>query len=155
MVEVLRTKHLDARPLTVPSLNTYPDRPPDIVPLDITNNTVREVAGRLSGGSEPGETDSVILKYWLLRFGAARGELRLTLAEFAEWMGERAAPLGCLPSADERPDDHAGQAARGQSGRCGRNLAETHAGVHPEGDGAGSQGCLWDGAAGCNIRTGN
>ena len=55
MMEVLRTKHLDAQPLTATSLNTYPDHPPEIVPVDINNNTVMEVVRQLSGVSEPGK----------------------------------------------------------------------------------------------------
>ena len=77
------------------------------------------------------------------------------VADFAEWLGERASPLGCLPSADERPDDHTVQADRGQDSWRGRNLAESHGKVHPEGDGAGSQGCLWDISAVWRSRSGN
>ena len=49
------------------------------------SDVVSAVAGRLSGGAGPGGTDSVSLQHWLLRFGAARGELRLIVAEFGEW----------------------------------------------------------------------
>ena len=31
-------------------------------------------------------TDSVSLQHWLIRFGAANGELRLIVAEFGEWL---------------------------------------------------------------------
>ena len=44
-VEVLRTKHLDARPPYAASLDKYPDRPLELVPMDITEKTVTEVAG--------------------------------------------------------------------------------------------------------------
>ena len=40
VIEVLRTKHLDACPSTTASLDTYPDRPLDLVPVDITDDTV-------------------------------------------------------------------------------------------------------------------
>ena len=53
-MEVLRTKHLDAHPPSAASLETYQDRPQELVPLDITNDTVTEVAGLLSGGADPG-----------------------------------------------------------------------------------------------------
>ena len=83
----MRTKRPDARPLATASLETYMHRPPDLVPVEITNNTVTEVAGRLSGGAGPGGTDSVSLQHWLLRFGAASMELRLIVSDFAEWLG--------------------------------------------------------------------
>ena len=44
VMEVLRTKHPKARSPTVASLDLYLDRPPEIVPVDITNNTVTAVA---------------------------------------------------------------------------------------------------------------
>ena len=54
VMEMLRTKHLDACPLTVASLDTYPDHPPEFVPVGITNNTVTEVVERLYGGAGMG-----------------------------------------------------------------------------------------------------
>ena len=56
------------------------DYPPEIVPVDITNAMVTEVAER-------GGTDSVSSQHWLLRFGATSEELRLIVADFAEWLG--------------------------------------------------------------------
>ena len=47
VMEVLRTKHLDARPSTAVSLDLYPDLPTELVPVDLTNDTVTAVAGRL------------------------------------------------------------------------------------------------------------
>ena len=88
-MEVLCTKHLDTCPPSASSLETYLDRPPELVPVDITDDTVTEVAGRLSGEAGPGGTDSVILQHWLLHFGAAIEELRLEVADFTEWLGNR------------------------------------------------------------------
>ena len=34
----------------------------------------------------PGDTDSVRLQHWLLRFSVASGELRLIVADLAEWL---------------------------------------------------------------------
>ena len=51
VMEMLRTKHPEARPPTAASLDLYPYRPPELVPVDITNNMVTEVTevtGRLS-----------------------------------------------------------------------------------------------------------
>ena len=60
-MEVLRTKHLDARPPTASILDSYLDRPPEIVPFDITDNMVTAVTGKLSGGAGLGGTDSISL----------------------------------------------------------------------------------------------
>ena len=73
VVEVLSTKHPEACPPTATSLDSYPDRPPDLVPVDITNDTVTAVAEQISGGAELGRTESVSLQHWLLHFGAASG----------------------------------------------------------------------------------
>ena len=63
-----------------------------MVPVDITDNVVSAVAGRLSGGAGPGGTDSISLHHWLLRFGAASGELRLIVAEVGEWLSNGRPP---------------------------------------------------------------
>ena len=91
-MEVLRTKHSDARPPSVACLNTYTEKPPEMVPVDITDDVVSAVAGRLSGGAGPGGTDSVSLQHWLLQFGAASGELRQIVAEFGEWISNGRPP---------------------------------------------------------------
>ena len=85
-MEVLRTKHLDARPPSAASLDTFLDRPPELVSVDITNDTVTEVAGRLSLGAGTRGAVLVILQHWLLSFGEASNEFRLTVADFTEWL---------------------------------------------------------------------
>ena len=60
--------------------------------MDITNDTVTAVAGRLLRGARPGRTDFVLLQHWLLRFGAASGELLLTSGDFVEWFGNGRPP---------------------------------------------------------------
>ena len=77
VMEVLRTKQPEAHPLTAASLDSYPDRPPELFPVEITYDTVTAVAGRISGGAGPGGMDSVRLQHWLIRFGVASGELCL------------------------------------------------------------------------------
>ena len=47
-MQLLCTKNPDASPPTAVSLGTYSDRSPKLVPVEITNNTVTEVVGRLS-----------------------------------------------------------------------------------------------------------
>ena len=91
-MEVLRTKHPEARTPTSASLDLYPGRPPKLTPVDITKDTVMAVAGRLLGGAGPGGKDSVSLQNWLLRFGAASAELRLIFGDFVEWLGNGRPP---------------------------------------------------------------
>ena len=86
MIEVLRTKHPDAHPPSAASLNTYTDKLTEMVHVDITDDVVLAVAGRLLGRAGPGGTDLVSLQHWLLRFGAASGEMRQIVAEFGEWL---------------------------------------------------------------------
>ena len=45
VMEVLRYKHPEARTPTAASLDSYPDRPPELTSLDITDDTVTAVAG--------------------------------------------------------------------------------------------------------------
>ena len=73
VMEVLRDKHPEARTPTVANLDSYHDRPPELTPVDITDNTVTAVAGRLLVGARLGGTDSVLLQHWLLHFGATSG----------------------------------------------------------------------------------
>ena len=76
-MEVLHIKHPDACLPTAAILDTYPDRPPELVPVDINDDTVTEMKGRIYGGAGTGRTDSVILQHWLLRLRVTSGELRL------------------------------------------------------------------------------
>ena len=62
MMEVLCTNYPEARPPTAASLDSYLDRPPDLVLVDITDDTVTAVMRRLLGGAGPGGTDSVSLQ---------------------------------------------------------------------------------------------
>ena len=63
VMEVLRSKHPEARPPTAASLKSYPDLPPELTPVDITDETVTAVVGQLSGGAGPGRTNSVSLQH--------------------------------------------------------------------------------------------
>ena len=84
MLEVLRAKHLEAWTHMSACLESYTGRPTELTPVDITDDMVTAVVGRLSGGARPGGTYSVSLKHWLLRFGAASAELRLIVGDFVE-----------------------------------------------------------------------
>ena len=61
MIEVLRTKRLDARLLSMDKLDNYNGRPPELISLDITEDRVMEIAGRLSKGAGLGGMESVSL----------------------------------------------------------------------------------------------
>ena len=93
MLEVLRSKHPEARTPTAACLTNYTGCPPELTPVDITDDTVTAVAGRLSGGAGPGGTDSVSLQHWLLRFGAASAELRQIVGDFVELLGNGRPPV--------------------------------------------------------------
>ena len=71
VLEVLRAKHPEARTPTAACLESYTERPPELTPVNNTDDRVTAVAGRLSGGARTGGTDSVLLQHWILRFGAA------------------------------------------------------------------------------------
>ena len=92
-MEVLCTKHPYALPPTAASLDTYPDLPLELIPLEITNYTVTEVVGQLSGVSGPCGKYSVSLQHWLLHFGAVSRDLQLIVSDFPEWLGNRRTPL--------------------------------------------------------------
>ena len=91
-MEVLRAKHPEAWTPTAVGMESYPDRPPELTLVDITDDTVTSIAGRISGGDGLGWTDSVSLQHWLLRFGVASGELRLIVGDFVEWLGNGSPP---------------------------------------------------------------
>ena len=83
-MEVLCTKHPDACPLYSARLDSYTCQPLELVPAEITSETVTEILGHLSGVSRPRGMDLVSLQHWLLRFRSASGEFRMTVAGFAE-----------------------------------------------------------------------
>ena len=61
VMEVLYVKHPEARTPTGAILDLYPNRPPKLSPVDITDDMLTVVAGRLLGGAGPGGTDSIFL----------------------------------------------------------------------------------------------
>ena len=63
VMEVLHAKHTEAWTPAAASLDSYPDRPLELTPVDITDDTVLVVAGKLLGGAGPGGTDSVSLQH--------------------------------------------------------------------------------------------
>ena len=110
-MEVLLAKHPEAQAPTAASLDSYPDRPLELLPVDITDDTVTAVAGQLSVGAGPGGTELVSLQHLLLRFRAASGDLRLIVGNFMECLGNGRPPWaayrklvsGCLIVLDKQP----------------------------------------------------
>ena len=68
------------------------DECPSAIPLDCTQETVKEVAVKLQGGAGPGSVDAIAGKDWLLHHGRASQELREELAEWADWLGNEMPP---------------------------------------------------------------
>jgi hypothetical protein len=65
VIDVLKSKHPDARIPTISSLPGYTTIP-DYVDLDISEDAVKAIARCLCGTAGLGGTDSHALKHWLL-----------------------------------------------------------------------------------------
>ena len=89
---MIRAKHPEALTSTAASLTTYTVCPPELTPVDITDDTMTAVAGRLSGSARPRGTDSVSLQHWPLQFVAASAELRMIVGNFVKWLGNGRIP---------------------------------------------------------------
>ena len=88
---VLNSKHPDAR---IPEVSEFPKYAnlPDFVDLDITSETVNQVAGVLRGSAGLGGTDVDAVSLWLLQHGEASAKLRSTFADFCCWMANTFPP---------------------------------------------------------------
>ena len=104
VLNVFWSKHPEACASSTTSLDAYPGQSPELVPVNLTKDTVLEVARRLSEGSGPGVKDSISLQHWFLRFREVSSEPRHIVVEFAEWMANKRPPCatycvlmaGCL-----------------------------------------------------------
>ena len=67
-------------------LEAYGDKPPEIVPVGITDATMKTVARRLSGSAGPGGVYSISLQHWLLRFEVVSMGIRKIMGGFGDWM---------------------------------------------------------------------
>ena len=74
VVNVLRDKHPALIVPNVEVLKHY-DVVPEFVPIDITEDTVEQISGRLTGATGPGGIDAASLQQWLLRFGVVSQRL--------------------------------------------------------------------------------
>ena len=141
-MEVLCTKHPEARTPTAASLDSYLGRPPELTPLDITEDTVMAVAGRLSGGAEPGGVRLHIIAaldpaVWRRK---CRAEVDCWGLRRVGW--EWVAPLGRLSGTHEWPADRAGKAASYKAGRGGGDMETDDGKVSLKGGRTGGQGGL-------------
>ena len=59
---------------------------PDFGNVNITDETVEQVARKLSGSAGLGGSDTHALKHWLLKFGDASLKLQKAVADFCGWM---------------------------------------------------------------------
>ena len=95
--EALHEKHPNARPPPASMLPKF-SMTPDLVDLNITNETVKAVGRKLSGSGGLGGTDAMSVRSWLLQFGGASRKFRTAVAYFGEWMSNGyppwAAPIG-------------------------------------------------------------
>ena len=83
---LIRDKHPEDHVPSAHIFDACSGRPSDLLPFNLTEDTVIEVAPHLSGGAGPGGTDVVILKHWVIRFGEVSGDLRQIVAEFSKWL---------------------------------------------------------------------
>ena len=60
--------------------------PPELVPHNITTDTVMDVGHRLSIGEGLGGTDAVSLMYWISRYGEVSAEFQLIVESITEWL---------------------------------------------------------------------
>ena len=91
-MEVLHLKHPESRPPKASSLEAYGGKPPAMVMVDITNVTVANITGRISGEAGPGGMDLVSLQHWMLRFGAESMGHRQIVGEFRDCMANGRPP---------------------------------------------------------------
>ena len=75
VMDVLRYKHpaLYTHDLSDPKCSSFEDyaEDPDIAPIDISEEYVMWLAGKLSGAADPNGTDAKALQSWILNFGQA------------------------------------------------------------------------------------
>ena len=91
VIDVLWQKHL--API-IPDVEVleYSDIVPELVPLDITEDRVKQISRQLTGAAGPGGIDATGLQQWLLRFDVSSQRLRHEVALLACWMANNIPP---------------------------------------------------------------
>ena len=83
--DTLKAKHPDARDVPVENLPTF-ESCPDLIEVEVTDENVEQAAKKISGSAGPSGIDSISMSHWLLKFGAASGRLRKSIASMVEWL---------------------------------------------------------------------
>ena len=91
MCEVLESKYSIGRDVEISSLPIF-ESYPELVNIEVIEDSVKNVARRLSGSAGPSGIDSVAMSHWLLKFGGASTKLRRSIAKFSGWLTN-----DCLP----------------------------------------------------------
>ena len=91
VIDALKEKHPKMRDPGPAAMPAY-DELPAFVDLDITADTVRAVAEKMSGGAGLGGIDACALKLMLLQHGGASQALRSSAAKFASWLSNSHPP---------------------------------------------------------------
>jgi hypothetical protein len=89
--DVLESKHPAATTPQPSTLHPY-DVTPEFSSVDITHDTIEQVARNLSGSSGLGGVDSQAVAHWLLAYGNASATLRHALASFTNWLANTLPP---------------------------------------------------------------
>ena len=84
VLDVLQAKNPEAHAPSDIILAVYHGRPPELVSVELIEDTVIQVARRLLGEAGSRGTDLVRRQYLLLQFGESSGKLRHIVVEFAE-----------------------------------------------------------------------
>ena len=90
VIDVLRDKHPVMRTPCMldwkwSSFEDYAENP-DVIPLNISEEDVMWVAGKLSGASGPSGKDVMAYQIWLLRFGQALTGLWEEMTAWTDWL---------------------------------------------------------------------
>ena len=89
--EVLKSKHTDVIIPESIDLTEF-DEIPELVNLDINEDTVLSITSKLTRSAGSGGVYSLTLRHWLLRFGKQSRELRETLASLMRWLANESPP---------------------------------------------------------------
>ena len=93
VLEALRLKHPEPHDPDYARLRAqFPDSPPPIPHVSITEKMIREGAVKLSGAGGVSGADNGVVKDWLLGHRGSSSILRTALARFAEWMANAMVP---------------------------------------------------------------
>ena len=86
VLEVLQLNHTSAWTPSSTILGTYLGPPPEMVQMDLSLDTVTNLALKLSVGEGTGGSECVSLHKWLFLFCEASADLWVIYASFAWWM---------------------------------------------------------------------